>query len=54
MRASFQGHNVIMLGNGIARLQASPLVMDLPKKSQKYRVEPKPAKPKSRPKPPHQ
>jgi hypothetical protein len=30
MRACFQGQNVIALGNGIARLQTPPLVIDTP------------------------
>ena len=49
MRASFQGPNVIALGNGIARLQTPPLVMDTPRKRQKpddKPVKPEPSPPK--------
>jgi hypothetical protein len=35
MRACFQGQNIIVLGNGIAKLQSLPLVMDAPEKAQK-------------------
>jgi len=35
MRASFQGQNIIALGNGIARLQTPPLVIDTPEKPKK-------------------
>jgi hypothetical protein len=35
MRASFQGPNVVMLGNGIAKLQMPPLELNLPKKKPK-------------------
>jgi hypothetical protein len=52
MRASFQGQNIIALGNGIARLQTPPLVMDSPKKPKESGKESKPASPKSHPKPP--
>jgi len=43
MRASFQGQNVIALGNGIARLQTPPLVVDSPEKPEK--PDDKPEKP---------
>ena len=50
MRASFQGQNVLMLGNGIAKLHTPPLVVDPPKKAQKPRTARKPVSPKPRPK----
>jgi hypothetical protein len=35
VRASFQGQNIIVLGNGIAKLQTLPLVIDTPENPQK-------------------
>ena len=47
MRASFQGQNIIALGNGIARLQTPPLVTETPEKPKK--PDQKPPKPEPHP-----
>jgi hypothetical protein len=52
MRASFQGQTILVLGNGFARLQVPPLVMDPAEKADKPNTGA--SNPKSPSKIPHQ
>ena len=51
MRAKFHGQNIFALGNGFAKLQTPPLVIDTPENLKNPDPDPEPSTPQPEPKP---